>query len=67
MGFFLFHCNTPAGKTQLVKGKLMGLPEEIASQTITLNYFTDAVSFQKVRCVAPLQHCTVRVINVQHA
>lgn len=38
------------GKTQLVKGKLASLPEEMMSLTISFNYFTDVVSFQKVCC-----------------
>jgi len=38
------------GKTQLVKGKLASLPEEIISLSISFNYFTDVISFQKV-CV----------------
>ena len=37
------------GKTQLVKGKLAQLPEEVLSLTISFNYFTDVISFQKVR------------------
>lgn len=37
------------GKTQLVKGKLAGLPEEMLSLAISFNYFTDVASFQKVR------------------
>jgi dynein heavy chain len=37
------------GKTQLVKGKLGSLPEELMSLSISFNYFTDVVSFQKVR------------------
>jgi len=36
------------GKTQLVKGKLATLPEEMMSLSISFNYFTDVVSFQKV-------------------
>ncbi|MEW5298846.1 MAG: hypothetical protein WDW36_001923 [Sanguina aurantia] len=36
------------GKTQLVKGKLGVLPEEIISLAISFNYFTDVISFQKV-------------------
>jgi dynein heavy chain len=36
------------GKTQLVKGKLACLPEEMMSLGISFNYFTDVVSFQKV-------------------
>lgn len=36
------------GKTQLVKGKLGSLPEEIMSLSINFNYFTDVISFQKV-------------------
>jgi hypothetical protein len=36
------------GKTQLVKGKLSSLPEEIMSLSISFNYFTDVISFQKV-------------------
>eukprot|EP00983_Pelagomonas_calceolata_P089506 1157319-Pelagomonas_calceolata.AAC.5 len=38
------------GKTQLVKGKLASLPEEIISLSISFNYFTDVISFQKVGC-----------------
>lgn len=37
------------GKTQLVKGKLGCLPEEVLSLGISFNYFTDVASFQKVR------------------
>lgn len=37
-----------AGKTQLVKGKLAQLPEEMASLSISFNYFTDVISFQKI-------------------
>jgi dynein heavy chain len=37
------------GKTQLVKGKLATLPEEVLSLAISFNYFTDVASFQKVR------------------
>lgn len=36
------------GKTQLVKGKLGSLNEEQISLSISFNYFTDVVSFQKV-------------------
>eukprot|EP00878_Enallax_costatus_P012531 GHUV01013087.1.p1 GENE.GHUV01013087.1~~GHUV01013087.1.p1 ORF type:complete len:2750 (+),score=1040.15 GHUV01013087.1:633-8882(+) len=36
------------GKTQLVKGKLAVLPEDMMSLTISFNYFTDVVSFQKI-------------------
>ncbi|KAI8464229.1 MAG: flagellar alpha dynein [Monoraphidium minutum] len=36
------------GKTQLVKGKLASLPEEMLSLAISFNYFTDVTSFQKV-------------------
>lgn len=36
------------GKTQLVKGKLAGLPEDFLSLAISFNYFTDVTSFQKV-------------------
>ncbi|CAD7704939.1 unnamed protein product [Ostreobium quekettii] len=36
------------GKTQLVKGKLAALPEELMSLGISFNYFTDVISFQKV-------------------
>lgn len=36
------------GKTQLVKGKLAMLPEEVMSLAIAFNYFTDVASFQKV-------------------
>ena len=42
------------GKTQLVKGKLGTLPEEIISLSISFNYFTDVISFQKV---LPLPDC----------
>jgi hypothetical protein len=37
-----------AGKTQLVKGKLAQLPEDMASLAISFNYFTDVISFQKI-------------------
>lgn len=42
-------CNAGAGvgKTQLVKGKLAALPEGMMSLSISFNYFTDVVSFQK--------------------
>ena len=40
------------GKTQLVKGKLASLPEDLMSLSISFNYFTDVVSFQKVGCIA---------------
>ncbi|DBA86689.1 TPA: Dynein alpha chain, flagellar outer arm [Trebouxia sp. C0004] len=36
------------GKTQLVKGKLAQLPEDMASLAISFNYFTDVISFQKI-------------------
>lgn len=36
------------GKTQLVKGKLAGLSEEQLSLTISFNYFTDVITFQRV-------------------
>lgn len=36
------------GKTQLVKGKLASLSEDMMSLSISFNYFTDVVSFQKV-------------------
>jgi dynein heavy chain, axonemal len=35
------------GKTQLVRGKLAVLSEEQLSLTISFNYFTDVVTFQK--------------------
>lgn len=41
------------GKTQLVKGKLASLPEDIASLSISFNYFTDVASFQKVGAATP--------------
>ena len=44
------------GKTQLVKGKLAALPEEIMSLAIAYNYFTDVASFQKVRVGATLRY-----------
>ena len=37
-----------AGKTQLVKGKLAQLPDDLASLSISFNYFTDVISFQKI-------------------
>lgn len=43
------------GKTQLVKGKLASLPEDLMSLSISFNYFTDVVSFQKVGCDASVQ------------
>jgi dynein heavy chain len=48
------------GKTQLVKGKLACLPEEMMSLGISFNYFTDVVSFQKVSSAhgAPKQGTT---------
>lgn len=36
------------GKTQLVKGKMDNLPEEEISLSISFNYFTDVISFQKI-------------------
>lgn len=39
------------GKTQLVKGKLSSLSEDFISLSISFNYFTDVVSFQKVGLV----------------
>ena len=36
-----------SGKTQVIKGKLASLPEEIMYQNINFNYFTDVVNFQK--------------------
>jgi dynein heavy chain len=39
------------GKTQLVKGKLACLPEEMICLGISFNYFTDVVSFQNVSSV----------------
>lgn len=36
------------GKTQLVMGKLGTLPEEMMSLSISFNYFTDVLTFQKV-------------------
>jgi hypothetical protein len=48
------------GKTQLVKGKLACLPEEMMSLNISFNYFTDVVSFQKV-----CQHSIKCPINMQ--
>eukprot|EP00891_Asterochloris_glomerata_P001316 jgi/Astpho2/1316/Aster-06188 len=36
------------GKTQLVKGKLAQLPDDLASLSISFNYFTDVISFQKI-------------------
>lgn len=44
----------PAGKTQLVKGKLAALGPDTAHRTISLNYFTDVALFQKV-LEAPLE------------
>ena len=41
-------CLLCAGKTQLVKGKLAQLPEDMASLSISCNYFTDVISFQKI-------------------
>lgn len=35
------------GKTQIVKGKLAALPEGMLSMSISFNYFTDVISFQK--------------------
>ena len=31
-----------------MKGKLAQLPEEMASLSISFNYFTDVISFQKI-------------------
>ena len=36
------------GKTQLVKGKLQSLPEEMQALTINLSYYTEVGAFQKV-------------------
>lgn len=38
------------GKTQLVKGKLATLSEDMMSLSMSFNYFTDVGSFQKVLC-----------------
>jgi hypothetical protein len=45
------------GKTQLVKGKLASLSEDMMSLSISFNYFTDVVSFQKVGCPAGPMPC----------
>jgi hypothetical protein len=37
-----------AGKTQLVKGKLASLSEDLLALSISFNYFTDVLSFQKI-------------------
>lgn len=42
------------GKTQLVKGKLGTLPEDMMSLSISFNHFTDVLSFQKVGMAAVL-------------
>lgn len=47
------------GKTQLVKGKLASLPEDLMSLSISFNYFTDVVSFQKVGCQLRSHLCTL--------
>jgi dynein heavy chain len=44
------------GKTQLVKGKLATLPEDMMSMSISFNHFTDVLSFQKVGEVAAVLH-----------
>ncbi|KAI3429649.1 hypothetical protein D9Q98_005734 [Chlorella vulgaris] len=44
----MFVGGSGVGKTQLVKGKLQGLGEEQAALSISLNYFTDVASFQKI-------------------
>lgn len=41
------------GKTQLVKGKLQSLGEDQAALSISMNYFSDVASFQKVSRVLP--------------
>lgn len=38
----------PQGKTQLVKGKLQSLPEDLQALTLSLNYYTEVAAFQKV-------------------
>ena len=50
----MFVGGTGVGKTQLVKGKLAGLPEELMSLAISFNYFTDVASFQKARLASLL-------------
>lgn len=56
------------GKTQLVKGKLSSLNEDCLSLSISFNYFTDVVSFQKVRCLETwcLFRLTERVVFNYH-
>lgn len=53
------------GKTQLVKGKLACLPEEMMSLGISFNYFTDVVSFQKVRKHSLQRACSCTLATVQ--
>lgn len=53
-------CLPYAGKTQLVKGKLAQLPEDMASLSISFNYFTDVISFQKI-LESPLEKKVSRV------
>lgn len=36
------------GKTQLVRGKLQTLPEDLQALTLSLNYYTEVAAFQKV-------------------
>jgi dynein heavy chain len=36
------------GKTQLVRGKLAELPDNLASVSVAFNYFTDVTAFQAV-------------------
>lgn len=59
-----------------MKGKLAQLPEEMASLSISFNYFTDVISFQKI-LESPLEkkvavlwrvtHCTVSYCKVENA
>ena len=42
----MFVGSAGCGKTQLVKGQLAKLPEDVLSQNITFNYFTEVSEFQ---------------------
>ncbi|EFN60095.1 hypothetical protein CHLNCDRAFT_133411 [Chlorella variabilis] len=44
----MFVGGSGVGKTQLVKGKLQALGEDQSALSISMNYFTDVASFQKI-------------------
>jgi len=50
LGCAASHAGAGVGKTQLVKGKLATLSEDMMSLSMSFNYFTDVGSFQKVPC-----------------